>query len=75
MRSPDDKITEEERDKLIEQIKTLYDNGVLRLKDLLHLYEFMRDICERDAAETLEKYLAESLQENLEDEESIQSGE
>lgn len=56
-----DRVSEEKFDQLIARLKIVYENGALRNRDWLAIYDIMLKACERDEAETLENYLAESL--------------
>ena len=60
-------ITEEQRDKLIGKIHWMYDEGVMRIRDWMAMYEIMIDACEREKAVTMEQYLMHSLEEGDED--------
>ena len=50
-------ISEEQRDQLIGRINELYDNGVLRMRDWIGMYDIMLEACERDEAETYENII------------------
>lgn len=55
------RITDEQRDQLINRINQLYDEGVMRVRDWMAMYDIMLEACERDKAETVEKYIEECL--------------
>lgn len=55
------RITETQRDQLINRINQLYDEGVIRVRDWMAMYDIMLEACERDKAETVEKYIEECL--------------
>ena len=55
------RITDEQRDQLINRINQLYDEGVMRVRDWMAMYDIMLEACERDKAETMEKYIEECL--------------
>ena len=56
-------ISEEQRDQLIGRINELYENGVMRMRDWMAIYDLMLEACERDAMETYEEYVAHSIEE------------
>lgn len=62
-----ERISEEQRDQLIGRIINLCDNGVMRKRDWMAMYDIMLEACERDKAETLEEYLTETLKDEGED--------
>lgn len=51
------RISEEQRDQLIGRINELYENGVLRMRDWIGMYDIMLESCERDRAETYEEII------------------
>ena len=55
------RITETQRDQLINRINQLYDEGVIRIRDWMAMYDIMLEACKRDKAETMEKYIEECL--------------
>lgn len=61
-----ERIDEEKRDQLIGRINELYDNGVLKIRDWMAIYEIMVNACDREAAEVFEKCIIDSLSEDEE---------
>ena len=55
------KISEEQRDQLIGRICSLYDEGVLRIRDWMAMYDLMLEACERERSETLETMITERI--------------
>lgn len=55
------RISEAQRDKLIERINGLYNEGVIRIQDWMAIYEILLAACERDKAETYEQIIIERL--------------
>lgn len=51
------RISEEQRDQLVGRINELYENGVLRVRDWMGMYDIMLEACERDKAETYEEII------------------
>ena len=62
-----DKITDERFEQLIVRLRQLHAEGTLRNRDLMEMYNLMLAACQRDEAETLERYLAESLNAEADD--------
>ena len=56
-------IDEAKRDGLIRRINELYDNGVLKIRDWMAIYEVFIAACNREAAESFEKYMINSISE------------
>lgn len=56
-------IDEEKRDGLIKRINELYDNGVLKIRDWIAIYEVFIAACNREKAESFEKYMINSISE------------
>lgn len=56
-----DKITDERFEQLIVRLRQLHAEGTLRNRDMMAMYDLMLEACQRDEAETLERYLTESL--------------
>ena len=54
-------ISEEQRDQLIFRIKDLYEEGVLKIRDWMAMYEILIDACEREEAETMERIIADRI--------------
>lgn len=61
-----DKITDERFDQLIVRLRQLHAEGTLRNRDMMAMYDLMLEACQRDEAETLERYLSESLKGDVE---------
>ena len=61
-----DKITDERFEQLIVRLRQLHAEGTLRNRDMMAMYDLMIEACQRDEAETLERYLAESLKGDVE---------
>lgn len=55
------KLTEEKKEQLLMRVKEALDNDVLNLVDWMAIYDVLLEACEREKAETLERYLAECL--------------
>ena len=55
------RIDEKKRDQLIMRINQVYEAGAIRVRDWMAMYDILLEACERDKAETLERYLAECL--------------
>lgn len=54
-------IDGEKLEHLIMRIREVYENGALKIRDWMAIYELLIDACEREKAATLEKILIESL--------------
>lgn len=54
-------ISEEQRDQLIVRINELYDNGVLKIRDWIAMYDLMLEACERDSIATYEQIVEASI--------------
>jgi hypothetical protein len=61
-----DKITDERFEQLIVRLRQLHAEGTLRYRDMMAMYDLMIEACQRDEAETLERYLTESLKGDVE---------
>ena len=60
-------IDEEKRDQLIRWINELYDNGVLKIRDWMSIYDILVNACEREAAIAYENLMTESINESTEE--------
>ena len=56
-----ERISEKQRDQLIGRIRDLCNNGVMRRRDWIAMYDIMLEACERDKVETLEEYLKHAM--------------
>ena len=56
-------LDEEKLEHLLMRIREVYDNGALKIRDWMAMYELLIDACEREKAATLESILIESLNE------------
>lgn len=61
-------IDEDKRDGLIKRINELYDNGVLKVRDWMAIYEVFIAACNREAAESYERYMINSVSEDGDEE-------
>lgn len=52
------RIDEEKRDQLVRRINELYEEGVLRIRDWMAMYEILINACQREEAETMENIIA-----------------
>ena len=56
------KLDEEKRDHLVNRINQLYEEGVLRVRDWLAMYDIMLEACERERADTMEQMLINCME-------------
>lgn len=54
-------IDEEKRDGLIKRINELYDEGILKIRDWMAIYDVFIAACNRETAESYEKYVIDSI--------------
>ena len=54
-------ISEKQRDQLVGRIMEAYDEGVLRIRDWIAIYDLLIDAFERESAETMEKIIADRI--------------
>ena len=54
-------IDEEKRDQLVRRINELYEEGVLRIRDWMAMYEILINACQRDEAETMERIIEDRI--------------
>ena len=57
-----ERIDETKRDQLIGRINELYDQGVLKIRDWMAIYEILISACDRGAAEAYEQYVVDSIE-------------
>lgn len=57
------RIDEGKLEKLIGRIREAYDNGVLRVRDWMAMYDLLIDACEREKAAAMEQYIVEVINE------------
>lgn len=55
------RIDEEKRDQLVRRINELYEEGVLRIRDWMAMYEILIDACQREEAETMERIIEDRI--------------
>ncbi len=57
-----EKVLDDEKvEQLICRIREAHANKVLKIRDWIAMYDLLIDACEREKAETLEEYIAQSL--------------
>lgn len=56
-------LDEEKLEHLVTRIREVYDNGALKIRDWIAMYELLIDACEREKAATMEKILIDCLHE------------
>ena len=54
-------LDREKLEHLIMRIREVYDNGALKIRDWMGIYNLLIDACERERAATVENILIESL--------------
>lgn len=54
-------IDEEKRDQLVRRINELYEEGVLRIRDWMAMYEILINACQREEAETMERIIEDRI--------------
>ena len=54
-------ISDEQYDQLIGRIREAHEEGVLKIRDWIAMYELLIDAFEREKAETIETIIAERL--------------
>ena len=55
------RIDEEKRDQLVRRINELYEEGVLRIRDWMAMYEILINACQREEAETMERIIEDRI--------------
>ena len=55
------RIDEEKRDQLVRRINELYEEGVLRIRDWMEMYEILINACQREEAETMERIIEDRI--------------
>ena len=61
------RIDEEKRDQLVRRINELYEEGVLRIRDWMAMYEILINACQREEAETMERIMMDSFRDSDEE--------
>ena len=56
-------IDDEKRDEMIRRIYDLCDEGILKIRDWLAIYDIFIHACDREAANAYEDYMLHSLEE------------
>ena len=56
-------LDDEKRDEMIKRIYDLCDEGILKIRDWLAIYDIFINACQRGAAEAYEQFVMDSLKE------------